>query len=427
MALLGERHALEDRVQALRVGPHEGGQQAAPRIEAGPSHEAEIDVAVRGDPLLEHQARLRQRLQRQQLDELGDVRLALAVDVRVPGGAVEARAAALGAELALGDELLHPLGHVEALLAVCLLQMLGHVQHGVQAEQVDEAIRAGGHDSGRGDALVDRLDREPLALLLAPHLRCARVEDAVDHEAGHLRARDRLLADRLREGDRRGGRLGGGLLPLDDLDQGHHGGGVKVVKANHPVGPQRGVADLGDRQRGGVRGEDRVPRRGGVELGEHLLLDLHLLRHRLDHEVDVAKALVGGRAGDAPERLLELGLRLLGGQLAALDEFVELALGDVARLLQAGLHELLVDVLEHHGEPRRGDRLGDLTTHRPGADDCGLEHEHALALLSSDRLRQPSASARAAPLGARAGYCSEAASCRRSLGGDENALMRRPA
>ena len=41
----------------------------------------------------------------------------------------------------------------------------------------------------------------------------------------------------------------------------------------------------------------------GVELGEHALLDLHSLRHRLDHEVDLAEALVGGRAVDAPEDL----------------------------------------------------------------------------------------------------------------------------
>ena len=43
-----------------------------------------------------------------------------------------------------------------------------------------------------------------------------------------------------------------------------------------------------------------------VELGEDGLLDLHALGHGLDHEVDVAEALVVGRAGDAAEDLLEL-------------------------------------------------------------------------------------------------------------------------
>src|SRR3712207_7795900 len=37
------------------------------------------------------------------------------------------------------------------------------------------------------------------------------------------------------------------------------------------------LADLGDRQRGGVRGEDGVAGRDLVELGEDALLDLHPL------------------------------------------------------------------------------------------------------------------------------------------------------
>ena len=49
--------------------------------------------------------------------------------------------------------------------------------------------------------------------------------------------------------------------------------------------------------------------RGGVELGEYGLLDLDLLRHGLDHEVDVAEVRVGGRAVDPPEHLLDLRLR----------------------------------------------------------------------------------------------------------------------
>src|SRR6185437_2241259 len=154
------------------------------------------------------------------------------------------------------------------------------------------------------------------------------------------------------------------------------------------LGAQRRFADLGDRQRGGVRREDRVARGGGVELGEHALLDVHALGHRLDHEVDVAEGLIRGRAVDAVEDLLSLGVGLLGGDLAALGEFADLPARDVRGLLQPGLHERLVDVLEHHGDARGGDRLGDLPAHGSSADDRCLRYEHAW--ISSLWAREPS-------------------------------------
>jgi hypothetical protein len=224
-------------------------------------------------------------------------------------------------------------------------------------------------------------------LLLAPHLGHAGVEDAVDDEPGDLGAGDGLLADRLREGDGGSERLGGGFLALNDLDQGHDRGGIEVVKADDLVRSQGRVGDLRDRQRGGVRGEDRVRGRRRVELGEDVLLDLHLLGHGLDDEVHVAEARVGGRAVDASDDLVDLRLALLLGEPAFLDEFARLALRHRARLRETGLHERIVDVLEHHRDARSGDRLCDLPSHRPRADNGGLEYEHAVRLLwqSPDR------------------------------------------
>ena len=120
-----------------------------------------------------------------------------------------------------------------------------------------------------------------------------------------------------------------------------------------------------------------MARRDGVELGEDRLLDLHALGHGLDHEVDVAEALVGRRALDAPDDLVDLRGGLLVGELALLDQAGDLALGDVAGLGQPGVDEVLVDVLEDDRDPCGGDRLGDLAAHRAGADDGGLEDEHA--------------------------------------------------
>ncbi len=66
--------------------------------------------------------------------------------------------------------------------------------------------------------------------------------------------------------------------------------------------------------------------RDRVELGEDRLLDLHPLGDGLDDEVDVAEAVVARRAVDAAEDLLDLGGRLLLGELALLDEAGDLAL-----------------------------------------------------------------------------------------------------
>ncbi len=79
VALPGVLQALQDRVEALHVGLHERRHQAPPRVEARARHQPEVDVAVDRHALLEHQAGLHERLQREQLHELRHVRLALAL------------------------------------------------------------------------------------------------------------------------------------------------------------------------------------------------------------------------------------------------------------------------------------------------------------------------------------------------------------
>src|SRR5205085_10411344 len=173
-------------------------------------------------------------LQGEELYELLDVGLGIAGDVGFALWVIEAVSPGLRPEFAVGDELLHALGYVEAFLAVGVDEVLGDVEDGVEPEKVAEVVGADGHCAGAGDALVDALDREPLVLLLAPHLGDAGVEDAVDDEAGDLGAGDGLLADRLREGYGGGERLGRGFLALDELDQGDDRGGIDVGEADAP-------------------------------------------------------------------------------------------------------------------------------------------------------------------------------------------------
>ena len=68
---------------------------------------------------------------------------------------------------------------------------------------------------------------------------------------------------------KRGRRLRGSpgrrVVALDHLDQPHRRRRLEEMQPDHLVGPGRRLADLGDRQRRGVRGEDRVTGRGRVE------------------------------------------------------------------------------------------------------------------------------------------------------------------
>ena len=267
--------------------------------------------------------------------------------------------------------------------------MLGDVKHGVEPEQVGEEEGAHRGDLGGRDRLVDRLQGQALLFLGAPDLADRRHQDPVDDEAGDLAADDRLLADRLREVVGGGGGLLRGVVSDDHLDQRHHRGRVEEVEADHLVGAQRRFADLGDRERGGVGGEDRVPGRRRIQLAEDRLLDLHLLRHGLDHEVDVAEVLVARRAGDQAHHLCEARIGLLLGQLLLLDQAGQLALGDGSRLLHGGIDELLVDVLDDDGDVGCGDRLSDLTAHGASADNGGLGNEHSACPFGSGlRARQ---------------------------------------
>ncbi|KAG0922786.1 hypothetical protein G6F68_015258 [Rhizopus microsporus] len=47
--------------------------------------------------------------------------------------------------------------------------------------------------------------------------------------------------------------------------------------------------DLGDRQGGGIGGEQRVGRADPVQLAEQFVLDLDILEHRLDDDVAVGQ------------------------------------------------------------------------------------------------------------------------------------------
>ena len=86
-----------------------------------------------------------------------------------------------------------------------------------------------------------------------------------------------------------------------------------------------------------------------------------------------------------PDNPFVLRGALLLGEPPLLHELAGLLLGDAARLRDAGIDQVLADVLQHDGNAGGGDRLRDLAAHGAGADDGGLEHEHGRGLLEAGR------------------------------------------
>src|ERR1700759_2378447 len=137
-----------------------------------------------------------------------------------PSGVVIEALPALGAEVALRDQLLHRLMHVEAV-AVGVVEVARDLNRRVQAGHVGDAERAHRHLRLLLHDAVDLLEGGARLVLVAPDLARRRDEDAVDHEARALGRADADLADRLREAQRRRHGLQARVVALDDLHEAH--------------------------------------------------------------------------------------------------------------------------------------------------------------------------------------------------------------
>ena len=100
--------------------------------------------------------------------------------------------------------------------------------------------------------------------------------------------------------------VGRGLGAAHDLEQLHDIGRREEVQADHVLRPRRAGGDLVDVEIGGVGGEDRARLGDLVELAEHLLLDVHILEHRLDDQVAIGERVEVERRLQQAHRLLDL-------------------------------------------------------------------------------------------------------------------------
>ena len=112
-----------------------------------------------------------------------------------------------------------------------------------------------------------------------------RQQQAIDQKAGPVVDHDRRLADALGVGHGRGHRLVAGLRAANHFDQRHLPHGIEEVNAAEPLGPLQPLGQLRDRNRRGVRSQDRVGVKLRFEPGVELLLDLGVFDDRFDHQV----------------------------------------------------------------------------------------------------------------------------------------------
>ena len=198
-------------------------------------------------------------------------------------------------ELAVVGELVQVLAAVEPVGERGVVRV-EHVRADLEAHEVEQRRRRH-RQAERRDRLVDGLERGAL-VDRAHRLAEEHGEQAVDHEAGGVGGDDRvLLAGSSRVTIAVRERRVIGVRRLHDLDQRHDRDRGEEVEAHEALGVRELRADLLDRERRGVRGEDGLGGDELLDLGEDVLLDLELLEDGLDDPVAVGEVgLVGGAA-----------------------------------------------------------------------------------------------------------------------------------
>jgi hypothetical protein len=103
-----------------------------------------------------------------------------------------------------------------------------------------------------------------------------------------------------------------------------------------------------------------------VELAEHLVLDLHLLEHGLDHQVRVGSSRQVGRRRDMPERTVTV----VAGHRLLLDQPAQRGLDRG----HAAVECLLCDIAQHHVPAGHRRHLSDSRTHQTCSGDQHSAH-----------------------------------------------------
>src|SRR6266508_1397897 len=200
-------------------------------------------------------------------------------------------------------------------------------------------------------------------------------QDAVDDEAGGVAATHRLLASAFGPGIRGLDGILRALARANDFHQREDGRGIEEVHADDTLRMFGCFGDLGNGQRRGVRGENRVRACQTIELGKDLALELELFEHRLDDEVALGEIAERGGELEAAERRIAI----CHGQSALLDGARQITLDRRA----SALPELVAHLATDRVESRLDAHLRDAGAHRPEADDPDLANIHYSACAST--------------------------------------------
>ena len=229
--------------------------------------------AVLGDQLLGHR--------------VGD-RVALAGLVAVPAGA---------GLLAEAPRLAQLVGHDRRAWHAGLGRLaLARGPADVQAGEVAHAERAHRHAELLQRA-VDLLRQRAGVEQALGRGAVARQHAVADEAVADARDHGDLL-DLLGQRHAGGQHVGRGLRAAHHFQQPHHVGRAEEVQADHVLRALGERGDLVDVEVRGVGGQDRTGLADFVERAEDLLLDVHVLEHRLDHEVGVGQVVVVERRRD---------------------------------------------------------------------------------------------------------------------------------
>ena len=175
--------------------------------------------------------------------------------------------------------------------------------------------------------------------------------------------------------------VGAGRVAAHDLEQLHHVGRAEEVHADDVLRAARAGGDPVDVERRRVRREDRAGLGDVVQCREHLLLDGHVLEHRLDDEVRVAEIVVVER-----RREQRHVLRDVGRARAAL---FRRALVVGADLRHAPVERAGIDLEQRDRNARRQEVHRDAAAHRAGADDRdALDRAHGVVSAHAGNARR---------------------------------------
>ena len=207
-------------------------------------------------------------------------------------------------------------------------------------------------------AFIERVDR------LVDH----RHQDAVHDEGGEVLGGGRGLADPVDDG------LAGGKGFLvrgdaaDQFHQLHHRNRVHEVEAHELFGPVGAAGQTGDRDRRGVRGQDRGRLEMRQKVFEDGLLDGLALGRGFDHEVGGAQVGQLQRGLDAPQG----GGLVLCADLAAADLAFHVLVDQGHRLVQ----RVLRDIGHQHVIAGQRTDMGDAIAHLTRAHDADRLNVH---------------------------------------------------